>query len=130
MIGENSYWLNKKLFPKKKYMNFSVKNKPIRIFIKKASITRKLATKLVLFIFSKYCQSGKNFTIKATENKIKITNKNQILSDGSKNKLSTILSKFNSPKVKKIAKKQIKIRIDDTELKQKFLKEILSNLLL
>jgi hypothetical protein len=40
------------------------------------------------------------------------------------------LSKFNSPKVKKIAKKQIRIRIEDTELKQKFLKEIFNNLLL
>jgi hypothetical protein len=84
----------------------------------------------VLLIFSKYCQSGKNFTIKAKEKSIKITNKNQILFDGSKNKLSTILSKFNSPKVKKIAKKQIRIRIEDTELKQKFLKEIFNNLLL
>jgi hypothetical protein len=84
----------------------------------------------VLLIFSKYCQRGKNLTIKARENKIKITNKNQILFDGNKNKLSTILSKFNSPKVRKIAKKQIKIRIDDTELKQKFLKEIFNNLLL
>ena len=111
-------------------MNLRVKNKPIKIFIKKASITKKLATKLLLFIFSKYCQSGKNLVINAKENRIKITNKNQILLAGNKNKLSTILSKFNSPKVKKIAKKQIKIRIDDTELKQKFLKEILSNLLL
>jgi hypothetical protein len=84
----------------------------------------------VLLIFSKYCQSGKNFTIKAKEKSIKITNKNQILFDGSKNKLSTILSKFSSPKVKKIAKKQIRIRIEDTELKQKFLKEIFNNLLL
>ena len=130
MIGENSYLVNKKLFPKKKYINFKVRNKPIRIFIKKASITRKLATKLVLLIFSKYCQRGKNLTIKARENKIKITNKNQILFDGNKNKLSTILSKFNSPKVRKIAKKQIKIRIEATELKQKFLKEIFNNLLL
>ena len=111
-------------------MNLRVKNKPIRILIKKASITRKLATKLVLFIFSKYCQSGKNLAINAKENRIKITNKNQILLAGNKNKLSTILSKFNSPKVKKIAKKQIKISIEDTELKQKFLKEIFSNLLL
>ena len=84
----------------------------------------------MLLIFSKYCQSGKNFTIKAKEKSIKITNKNQILFDGSKNRLSTILSKFNSPKVKKIAKKQIRIRIEDTELKQKFLKEIFNNLLL
>ena len=83
-----------------------------------------------IFIFSKYCQSGKNFTINANEKSIKITNKNQILFDGNKNKLSTILSKFNSPKVKKIAKKKIKIRIDATELKQKFLKEIFNNLLL
>jgi hypothetical protein len=97
---------------------------------KKASIIKKLATKLVLFSLSKYCHKGKNLTIIESENNNNISKRYQILLGGNKKILSAILSKFNSPKVRKIAKKQIKINMEEAELKQKLLNEIFKSFLL